>query len=99
MTALFVQILTMSIVASYVAAGVILIRLFMKNAPKIFSYALWAIILFRLLCPFSFESMFSFIPKSFETTPQSISYLQTTNINISTINWTNMVRRTHTIFQ
>ncbi|MFA5021366.1 MAG: M56 family metallopeptidase [Patescibacteria group bacterium] len=83
----------MSIVASYVIAGVILIRLFIKKAPKIFSYALWSIVAFRLLCPFSFESAISLIPKSFETTPQTVSYLQNVNISLSTIHGGNIVNR------
>jgi len=56
---LFVTVLNMSITASFVAAGVILVRLLLKKAPKLFSYILWAPVLFRLLCPFSFNSVFS----------------------------------------
>jgi beta-lactamase regulating signal transducer with metallopeptidase domain len=57
---LFITILNMSITASYVAIGVILVRQLLKKAPKIFSYILWVSVLFRLLCPFSFDSAFSF---------------------------------------
>lgn len=57
---LFISIVNMSITASYVAIGVILVRLFLRKAPKIFSYVLWAPVLFRLVCPFSFGSAFSF---------------------------------------
>lgn len=57
---LFITILNMSITASYVAIGVIFVRLLLKKAPKIFSYILWAPVLFRLVCPFSFDSAFSF---------------------------------------
>lgn len=38
---------------------VILLRLFLKKAPKIISYALWGVVLFRLLCPVSIGSGFS----------------------------------------
>lgn len=57
---LFMTVAKMSITASYVAIGVIIVRLLLKNSPKIFSYILWAPVLYRLLCPFSFSSTFSF---------------------------------------
>lgn len=59
--ALFFKVLNMSITASYVILFVMIARLFLKKAPKIFSYTLWAVVLFRLLCPFSFSSAFSFL--------------------------------------
>lgn len=55
----FLTILNMSITASYAAIAVIIARLFLKRAPKVFSYSLWSIVLFRLICPFSFSSAFS----------------------------------------
>ena len=58
---MFTTILNMSITASYVAIGVILVRILLRKAPKIFSYALWAVVLFRLVCPLSFSSAFSFL--------------------------------------
>lgn len=59
MTRLFSTILNMSITASYIALAIIFVRLFLKKAPKIFSYSLWAVVFFRLICPFSFESKLS----------------------------------------
>ena len=58
----FLVILNMSLTASFVIVGVILARLLLKKAPKIFSYVLWSAVLFRLICPYSFESNFSLIP-------------------------------------
>ncbi len=55
----FARICNMSITASIVIVAVIFIRLLLKRAPKIFSYALWVVVLFRLLCPVSVESEFS----------------------------------------
>jgi len=57
---LFITTVNMSITASYVAIGVILVRLLLRKAPKVFSYILWIPVLFRLVCPFSFGSAFSF---------------------------------------
>ena len=59
----FMQILDMTKVASIVIAIVLLARLLLKKAPKIFSYALWAVVLFRLLCPVSIEAPVSVVPK------------------------------------
>ena len=49
----------MSLAASIVAVAVMIARLLLKKAPKIFSYALWAFVLIRLLLPFSFTSRVS----------------------------------------
>jgi len=57
MISLFVTILNMSITASIVALAVILVRILLKKVPKVFSYALWSVVLFRLLFPFSIESV------------------------------------------
>ena len=51
MAAIFSQILNMSMTGSVVILLVMLARLLLKGAPKIFSYALWSVVLFRLLCP------------------------------------------------
>ncbi len=50
---LFLSVLNMSITASIAVVAVILLRFMLKKAPKIYSYALWGIVLFRLLCPYS----------------------------------------------
>lgn len=59
---IFMQLLNMSFTASFVIVFVLAARLALKKVPKIFSYALWSVVLFRLLCPFSIQSMFSFLP-------------------------------------
>ena len=59
LTGLFTTVLNMSITASYVVVGVLLVRLGLRKSPKILSYALWAVVLFRLVCPFSFSLPFS----------------------------------------
>ncbi|HWQ76674.1 MAG TPA: M56 family metallopeptidase [Syntrophomonas sp.] len=66
----FLAVLDMSIVASIVILAVLLARLLLKKVPKRFSYILWAVVLFRLLCPFSFESPFSLIPEQAQSIPQ-----------------------------
>ena len=83
---LFITVVNMSITASCVAISVILVRLLLKKAPKIFSYILWAPVLFRLVCPFSFNSEFSFFnlinlnakqgSGAYEFVPQNIGLMQ-----------------------
>ena len=53
------RLLNMSLTASVAIVFVLLLRLMLKKAPKVISYALWAVVLFRLLCPISIESSFS----------------------------------------
>lgn len=55
----FQMVLNMSLTASMVIVCVLLLRLLLKKAPKVISYALWAVVLFRLLCPVSIESSLS----------------------------------------
>ena len=55
----FMQLLNMSITAGYVILAVLLARLLMRRLPKRYSYALWAVVAFRLLCPVSISSVLS----------------------------------------
>ncbi len=58
---LFLPVVNMSLTASAVIGAVLLARLALRRAPKIFSYALWAVVLFRLLCPVSIPLPFSLL--------------------------------------
>ena len=77
MQAIFTRILNMSLTGSIVIAVVLLARLMLKRAPKIYSYALWAVVLFRLLCPLSITAGLSVLkPLPVTTTPgiSTVSY-------------------------
>ena len=52
MTGVFLTVLRMSLTGSAVILAVLLVRLCLKKAPKRWSWALWLIVLFRLLTPF-----------------------------------------------
>ena len=56
---IFPQILNMSLTASVIICVVLLCRLLLKRAPKIYSYVLWSVVIFRLLCPVSLAAPFS----------------------------------------
>ena len=60
---LYMAVLDMSKTAGIVIALVLLARLLLRKAPKVFSYALWAVVLFRLLCPVALEAPFSMVPQ------------------------------------
>ena len=61
MDKLFSVVLNMSVTGSLVILPVLLVRLLLKRFPKIFSYALWSVALFRLLCPLSLSAPVSFL--------------------------------------
>ncbi len=64
MDVIFIKIFNMSIAAGWLIAAVMVLRLFLKRAPKWLSCILWAIVAVRLLCPVTFESSFSLIPSA-----------------------------------
>ncbi len=74
LVALFMKIVDMTLAASFVIGAVLLARLFLRKAPKNFSYVLWAVVLFRLLCPVSLELPISMVP---EVKPVEESYTLT----------------------
>lgn len=78
---LFLQILNMSFTGGIVIVFVLFFRLLLKKAPKVFSYGLWAVALFRLVCPFSFESAFSLLPTKPSPISQDIVSMQTPRID------------------
>lgn len=59
LTGLFATLLDLSLAASLVAGCVLLVRQTLRRAPRVFSYALWAIVFFRLVCPVSFTTNLS----------------------------------------
>lgn len=70
---IFFDVVNMSITGSFAILIIILVRLLLRKAPKVFSYTLWFVAFFRLLVPFSFESVLSILP--FNTMPLSTDML------------------------
>ncbi len=60
----FETVLGMSLMAVAVILPVLLARLILRGAPRVFSYALWAVVLARLLVPFMPESPWSVVPSA-----------------------------------
>ena len=61
MEQIFIRMLNMNLTGSIVIVAVLLARLLLRRAPKNFSYLLWGVVLFRLLCPFSVSSPLSLL--------------------------------------
>ena len=88
---IFLKVLNMSLTASLVITVILLVRLLLKRAPKIFSYVLWIVVLFRLVCPISFSSDFSIfrtVPElsveqgQIEYIPEDIAYVAEPKISL-----------------
>ena len=58
------ELLRINLVTSIVILIILGARLILKRAPKVFSYALWAIVLIRLLIPVSIQSPISVVPNT-----------------------------------
>ncbi len=62
---LFLSVINMTITGSVAIVGVMLLRGMFRKMPKVYSYMLWGIVLFRLLCPYSLSldtSVFNTVP-------------------------------------
>lgn len=88
---IFLQVLNMSITASVVIAAVIAARLLLKKLPKVFSYALWGVVLLRLICPFVIESSWSLLPISSTPIPADIAVAADPAINTGIPALNNMI--------
>ncbi|WP_010268239.1 peptidase M56 BlaR1 [Paenibacillus senegalensis] len=95
-SSLFIAVLNMSLTASYVALIVIAIRFILKNlrAPAVFSYALWLVVLFRLVLPFSYESSLSLLPGKTAAIPHNIMYSESPSISTGILFLDHTVNRT-----
>ena len=63
MEAVFSLIWKMAQGASFVVWCVLLARLLLKKAPKVWSYALWVLVLLRLVCPVFPQTQVSVVPE------------------------------------
>ena len=72
METVFIKLLNMSISASWLILAVVIIRLFLKKAPKWSVCLLWGFVALKLIVPFSFKSIFSLIPSD-EVIPETIA--------------------------
>lgn len=81
----FLKVVNMSITAGYCIMVVLLLRFFIRKLPKIYSYALWTAVYFRLICPVSLESTLSLIRMRTEPIPQDTDTQILSHISVGTI--------------
>lgn len=83
---IFLTVVNMSIIGSLAIILILAVRLLLIKAPKVFSYCLWAVVLFRLLAPFSFDSVVSLIPINKQPVPLDLVSMQSPAINTGIVN-------------
>ncbi|MBO5339828.1 MAG: hypothetical protein J6A62_02375 [Oscillospiraceae bacterium] len=83
---LFPEILNMSLTGSIVILAVLVIRFFLRKAPKKWSYLLWLVVAFRLACPVSLPSPISLLGavNAPVTTEGTIEYIPQTIVRPQT---------------
>ena len=64
MEAVFGEVVNISLMANWLIAAVIVLRMLLKKAPRRMVCMLWAIVALRLMFPFSVESPVSMIPQT-----------------------------------
>ncbi len=83
MADIFISILNMSITAGYVILALLPVRFLLKGMPKKYSYLLWSVAGFRLICPVSFKSIVSIfninplVSKDVATNSGTMNYART----------------------
>ena len=80
---IFLTLWNMSLTGSVIICIVLLARLFLRRAPKMFSYVLWSVVLFRLLCPVSVSSVISVL--SFTKAAEPVSRSAVTVMEYSSL--------------
>ena len=71
MEMIFLDLINLSITASWLILAVLLMRLVFRKAPRWIFCVLWGLVALRLICPFSLASALSLIPSA-QTLPQEI---------------------------
>lgn len=81
MTDLFLGVVNLSIVASYIIIVVLLARGLLKKSARQLSYWLWGVVYVKLVVPFSIKSNFSLVPINHKVVPMDITHTTTPAIN------------------
>ncbi|MEG0854813.1 MAG: M56 family metallopeptidase, partial [Angelakisella sp.] len=91
----FAEIFNMSITASWMILAVLLFRALLRGLPRVFSYILWLVVYFRLLCPVSFTSGVSLLNllgiRQAASVPVAIASQPSGPVIASSIDWITIV--------
>jgi len=75
MIGVFLTVMKMSLSASIAALIVIIARLCLRKVPKVFSYLLWSVVLFRMICPVGIPLSVNWLPeRSSESTVSDVTH-------------------------
>jgi len=74
MTNILPELFDMSVAAGWLVLAVLIVRTLLKKAPRALVCVLWALVGIRLVCPFSFESGLSLIPRTEPVTISAASF-------------------------
>lgn len=74
MAAVFLELLNLSISASWLVLVVLVLRFVWKRSPKWMNVLLWGIVALRLMLPFSIESALSLIPSAETVSPAVVQF-------------------------
>lgn len=80
MDEVMIKLFNMSLTAVWLILAVIVLRLILKKAPKYINLIMWAFVGLRLVCPFTFESVFSLIPSA-ETIPSNAAFVASPSVD------------------
>ena len=80
MEVFFLDLVNLSITASWLVMAVLLMRLVFRKAPRRIFCILWGLVALRLICPISLESALSLIPSA-QPLPQEILYAASPEIH------------------
>lgn len=72
---LFLTLLNRSLAAAWLVLAILLLRPFLRRVSRSVCCALWGLVAFRLLCPFSIQSILSLLPSA-EPIPTSLAEIQ-----------------------
>lgn len=78
---IFFRILNMGLTAGWLIMAVVILRFLLKKAPRWIICLLWALVAFKLVCPFSIESAMSLVPSK-EPLPDRVMTGRNFEINI-----------------
>lgn len=74
MDMVFVKLFNMSMTAGWMILAVLILRLLLRKAPRWIHCLLWGFVAVRLICPVSFQSVFSLIPSMETSNLENIRY-------------------------
>ncbi|WP_297719432.1 M56 family metallopeptidase [Intestinimonas sp.] len=80
MEAIFLRLVNLSLSAGWLVLAILVLRLFLRRAPRWSFCLLWGLVGLRLLCPVSIESPLSLLPSA-QPLPPEILYTATPRID------------------